>query len=181
MSCACDYYVFFFGMCFLYFVSHRFGNFVLIPFMFLIKPKMHAIWWEKDLLRWGFFTCPWFNSFNYLWTCLHSVFGYFVFRLFWLLKKKKKNPKTLKIFKKSKIFYFVFCFLFFFFLKDYINYDISLLTQNILDIREKHRKYVLHNWVLKLFLILYEYVLVCTCTHGLIKKLIFLTFVPSIA
>ena len=33
----------------------------------------------------------------------------------------------------------------------------------------------------KLFLILCEYVLVCTCTQGLIKKLIFLVYVPSIA
>ena len=33
----------------------------------------------------------------------------------------------------------------------------------------------------KLFLILCEYVLVCTCIHGLIKKLIFLVCVPSIA
>ena len=33
----------------------------------------------------------------------------------------------------------------------------------------------------KLFLILCEYVLVCTCTQGLIKKLIFLFCVPSIA
>ena len=33
----------------------------------------------------------------------------------------------------------------------------------------------------KLFLILCEYILVCTCTQGLIKKLIFLICVPSIA
>ena len=33
----------------------------------------------------------------------------------------------------------------------------------------------------KLFLILCEYVLVCTCTQGLIKKLVFLVCVPSIA
>ena len=32
----------------------------------------------------------------------------------------------------------------------------------------------------KLFLILCEYVLVCTCTQGLIKKLIFFVYVPSI-
>ena len=111
MSCACDYYVFFFDVCFLYFVSHRFGNFVLIPSIFLIKPKMRAIWWEKDLLRWGFSTCPWFNSFNYLWTCLHSVFGYFVLRLFWLFKKKKS--KNIENFQKVKNI--LFCVLFFFF------------------------------------------------------------------
>ena len=35
----------------------------------------------------------------------------------------KKNPKTLKIFKKTKIFYFVSSFIF---LEDYMNYDISL-------------------------------------------------------
>ena len=40
-----------------------------------------------------------------------SDLGYFVF---------KKNPKTLKIFKKEKIFYFVSSFIF---LEDYMNYD----------------------------------------------------------
>ena len=52
---------------------------------------------------------------------------------------------------------------------------ISLLIQNMFDIVEKLEQYA------KLFLILCEYVLVCTCTQGLIKKLIFLICVPSIA
>ena len=52
---------------------------------------------------------------------------------------------------------------------------ISLLIQNMLDIVEKLEQYT------KLFLILCECVLACTCTQGLIKKLIFLVCVPSIA
>ena len=67
--------------------------------------------------------CPLFNSFNYLWICLLSVFGCLVF-FFVLIINIKKNPKTLKIFKKTKIFYFGSCFIF---LEDYINYNISLL------------------------------------------------------
>ena len=55
------------------------------------KPKMSVVWVRKDFLRWVLFTCPWFNSFNYLWTCLLSVFGSLVFSLFWLLKEKSKN------------------------------------------------------------------------------------------
>ena len=43
------------------------------------KPKTRAVWVRKDLLRWVLFTCPWFNSFNYLWTCFLSIFGYFIF------------------------------------------------------------------------------------------------------
>ena len=82
------------------------------------------------------------------------------------------------ILKKKKLFYFVSSFVF---LEDYMIYDITLLIYNMLDTMEKHRKCVLHNKVHELFLILYEYVLVCTCTHGLIKKLLFLVCVPSIA
>ena len=50
--------------------------------------------------------------------CGHVLFLFLVF--FFL---KKKNPKTLKIFKKTKIFYFVSSFIF---LEDYMDYDISL-------------------------------------------------------
>ena len=42
------------------------------------KPKMCAIWVRKDLLRWVLFICPWYNSFNYLWTCFIYVLGCFV-------------------------------------------------------------------------------------------------------
>ena len=55
--------------------------------------------------------------------CEHVLFLFLVvliFRFFLI----KKNPKTLKIFKKTKIFSFVSSFIF---LEDYMNYDISLL------------------------------------------------------
>ena len=66
------------------------------------KPKTRAIWVRKDSLRWVLLTCPWFNSFNCLWTCFVFVF------IFYFLK----NPKTLKNFKETKIFYFVSSFIF---------------------------------------------------------------------
>ena len=87
------------------------------------KPKTCTIWVRKDSLRWALLTCPWFNSFNCLWTCLDSVFWLFYF-LGFIFFYFKKNPKTLKIFKRTKIFYFVSSFIF---LQDYMNYDISLL------------------------------------------------------
>ena len=134
------------------------------------KPKTCAIWVRKDSLRWVLLTCPWFNSFN----CFGHVLFLFLFVLFFLFKKK--HPKTLKIFKKkTKIFYFVSSFIF---RKDYMNYDISLDLE--------HAWHCGETWIVrvisaKLFLILCEYALVCTCTQGLIKKLIFLVCVPSIA
>ena len=48
----------------------------------------------------------------------------------------------MKNFKKTKIFYFVSCFIC---LEDFMNYNISLLTLNMLDIVVNHRKCVLHN------------------------------------
>ena len=74
------------------------------------KPKMSVVWVRKDFLRWVLSTCPWFNSFNYLWTCLLSVFGCLVFSLFWLLKKKIQ--KHWKFYKRQK--YFVLCLVLFF-------------------------------------------------------------------
>ena len=43
--------------------------------------------------------------------CGHVLFLFLVvfFRLFFIIKKK--NPKTLKIFKKTQMFYFVSCFI----------------------------------------------------------------------
>ena len=38
------------------------------------KPKTRALWVRKDSLKWVLLTCPWFNSFNCLWTCLDFVF-----------------------------------------------------------------------------------------------------------
>ena len=95
----------------IHFASHGFSP---------IKLKTHAIWVRKDYPRWVLLTCPWFNSFNYLWRCLLLVFGCFIF-LGWF--DYSKNPKTLKNFKKTKIFYFVSSFIF---LEDCMNYDISL-------------------------------------------------------
>ena len=86
------------------------------------KSKTRAIWVRKDFPRWVLLTCPWYNSFNCLWTCLFLFLVVLFFRLFFLLKK---NPKTLKNFKKTKIFYFMSSFIF---LEDYLNYDISLLV-----------------------------------------------------
>ena len=58
--------------------------------------------------------------------CGHVLFFFFFFFVFFfkIFLKLKKNPKTLKNFKKTKIFYFESCFIF---LEDYMNYDISLL------------------------------------------------------
>ena len=69
------------------------------------KLKTCVVWVRKDLLRWMLFTCPWFNSFNYLRTCLFFVFGCFVFLgCFDNSKKKKKNSKNIENFQKDKIF-----------------------------------------------------------------------------
>ena len=46
------------------------------------KPKTRAIRVRKDSLKWVLLTCLWFNSFNCLWTCFVSVFGCFVFLVF---------------------------------------------------------------------------------------------------
>ena len=56
--------------------------------------------------------------------CGHVLFLFLVILFFRLFFIKKKNLKTLKIFKKTKIFYFVSSFIF---LEDYMNFDISLL------------------------------------------------------
>ena len=55
------------------------------------KLKTLVVWVRKDLLRWVLFTCPWFNSFNYLRTCLFFVFGCFVFLGCFDYSKKKKS------------------------------------------------------------------------------------------
>ena len=65
----------------IHFVSHGFSP---------TKPKTHAIWVRKDLLRLLLFICPCYNSFNYLWT-----FFNFCFRLF-CFKKIQKNENFQK-------------------------------------------------------------------------------------
>ena len=87
------------------------------------KPKTRARWVRKDSLKWVLLTCPWFNSFNCLWTCLVFVFLVVLFLLEYFFYLIKKIQKHWKIFKKTKIFYFVSCFICF---EDYMNYDISL-------------------------------------------------------
>ena len=77
-----------------HFVSHGFSP---------TKAKMHAIWVRKDLQMWVLFTCPWFNSFNYLWTCLLFVFGLFIF-LGYFDYSKIKFQKHWKISKRQKYF-----------------------------------------------------------------------------
>ena len=74
------------------------------------KTKTRAIWVQKDLLRWVSFTCHLFNSFNYLWTYLLSVFGYLVFSLFRLFKKIQKHwkfSKRQKYFILSLVLFFL--------------------------------------------------------------------------
>ena len=43
------------------------------------KSKTRAVKLRKDFQRWVLFTCPWYNSFNCLWTCFLLVFGCFIF------------------------------------------------------------------------------------------------------
>ena len=109
--------------------------------------------------------------------CGHVLFLFLVVLFFRLLFIKKKNPKTLKIFKKDKNNFF--CFLFYLFLKiTWIMISLSWFRTCLTLWRNLNRMSYI---CAKLFLILCEYVLVCTCTQGLIKKLIFLVCVPSIA
>ena len=49
----------------IYFASNGFS---------LAKPKTRAIWMRKDSSRWVLLSCPWFNSFNCLWTCFFFFF-----------------------------------------------------------------------------------------------------------
>ena len=67
------------------------------------NPKTRAIWVRKNSLRWVLLSCPWFNSFNCLWTYLVFVFGCFVsFRMFFYLIKKSKNIENFS--KRQKYF-----------------------------------------------------------------------------
>ena len=66
------------------------------------KLKTSIVWVRKDLLKWVLFTCPWFNSFNYLRTCLFFVFGCLVFIGCFDYSKKKKIQKHWKFSKRQK-------------------------------------------------------------------------------
>ena len=114
--------------------------------------------------------------------CGHVLFLFFVvlFFSFFFLKKKFKNIEK---FQKDKyfilcldLFFFFFCF---FFLRiTWIMISLSWFRTCLTLWRNLNSMCYISA---KLFLILCEYVLVCTCTHGLIKKLIFLVCVLSIA
>ena len=83
----------------IHFASHGFSP---------TKPKSRARWMRKDSLRWVLFTCPWFNSFNYLWTCFLLLFGCFIF-LACLNIQKFKNIEN---FQKDKNI-FILCLVLF--------------------------------------------------------------------
>ena len=106
----------------------------------------------------------------------HALFLFFGCSVSCRIFFNKKNPKTLKIFQKDKNILFWVLFYFSWGLHElwYFSWFRTCLTlwRNL-----NSMCYI----SAKLFLILCEYVLVCTCTHGLIKKLIFLVCVPSIA
>ena len=140
-----------------------------------IKPKTSAIWVRKDSLRWVLLTCLWFNSFNFLWTCFVSIFGCFVFfRIFLFNKKKSKNIE--KFSKRQK--YFILSLVLFVF-EDYMSYkSFSWLKTYLILWRNLNSMCYINA---KFSLILCECILVCTCTQGLIKKVIFLVCIPSIA
>ena len=82
-------------------------NTLCFSWFFTYKAKDACYMGEKVSLRWVLLTCPWSNSFNYLWTCLLSVFSVLFFGLFWLFQKKKKIRKEQKYF----ILCLVLCFL----------------------------------------------------------------------
>ena len=79
----------------IHFTSHGFSP---------TKPKTRARWVRKDSRRWVLLTCPWFNSFNYLWTCFVFVILFFSFFFF-----KSKNIEN---FQKDKniLFWVLFYF-----------------------------------------------------------------------
>ena len=93
----------------------------------------------------------------------------FCFCLFCFFYFKKKIQKHWKFSKKDKNIFFVSSFIF---LEDYMNYDISLWFRTCLILWKNLNSMCYIS--AKLFLILCEYVLICTYTQGLIKKLIFL-------
>ena len=84
------------------------------------KPKTCAIWVRKNSLRWVLLTCPWFNCFNYLWTCF--VFVVLFFSFFFLKKKKSKNIEN---FQKDKNILFWVLFYFSWELHDDISLDLE--------------------------------------------------------
>ena len=144
--------------------SHRFSP---------TKPKTRSIWVKKDSPMWVLLTCPWFNSFNYLWTCLLLVFSCFIFLGYFDYSKIQKHWKFSKRHK-----YLILCLVLFVLRITWVIISLFWFRTCLTLWRNLNSMCYLSA---KLFLILYEYVLVCTCTQGLIKKLIFLFCMPSIS
>ena len=105
----------------------------------------------------------------------HVLFKFLVvlfFRLFFFFKKIQKHWK---ISKRQK--YFILSLVLFFLRITWIMISLSWFRTYLTLWRNLNSICYISA---KLFLILCEYVLVCTCTQELIKKLIFLVCVPSI-
>ena len=109
--------------------------------------------------------------------CGHILVFFFLVVLFFRIFLLKKKSKNIENFQKTKNV--LFCVLFYLFLRiTWIMISLSwFITCLTLWRNLNSMRYI----SAKLFLILCEYVLICTCTQGLIKKLIFLVCVPSIA
>ena len=91
------------------------------------KPKTCAIWVRKDSLSWVLFYLSLILILSIVYGHVLFLFLFLVvlfFRLFFILKK---NPKTLKIFKKTQMFYFVSCFICFWGLHElwYLSLDLE--------------------------------------------------------
>ena len=94
------------------------------------------------------------------------------FRLFFL---KKKIQKHWKFSKRQK--YFILCLVLFFLRITWIMISLFWFRTCLTLWRNLNSICYISA---KLFLILCRYVLICTCTQGLIRKVIFLVCVPSI-
>ena len=110
--------------------------------------------------------------------CGHVLFLFLVVLLLgcFFILFLKKIQKHWKISKKQK--YFILCLVLFFLRITWIMISLSWFRTCLTLGRNLNSMYYISA---KLFLIFCEYVLVCTCTQGLNKKLIFLVCIPSIA
>ena len=132
--------------------------------------------WEKKILQGE---CYWFVPD----LILSIVYGHVLFLFlvvlffrFFLLLLLKKIQKHWNFSKRQK--YFILCSVLFFLRITWIMISLSWFRMCLTLWRNLNSMCYISA---KLFLILCECVLVCTCTQGLIKKLIFLVCVPSIA
>ena len=108
--------------------------------------------------------------------CGHVLILFFGCFVFLVVLKKKKKSKNIENFQKDK--YFILCLVLFFLRITWIMISLSWFRTCLTLWRNLNSICYISA---KLFLILCGYVLICTCTQRLIKKLIFLICVPSIA